>query len=158
MDKKNLLFEIKPKYKVPYILMTHLLDLIIILVILFYMGSLPNMLFKTISTAVIIAIFVFCFTALRRKHHNRLYFYRFYPDRLIYRDTFFNKKVKEIKYKNIKDIKYSQSFLQVFFKLGEITIITNDKNIMKKVIYLKLIPNVEKNYKRIEEVLNKKDD
>lgn len=158
MDKNDLILELKPKYKIPYIIITHFWDIFILGIVLIYIGSQPKMLFNTICATIVLILIFLCFLLLRRKHYNRLYFYRFYSDRLRYRDRYFSKKIKEIKYKNIKEIKYNQTFTQSRFKIGEITLITNDKNLLKKVVFLKAIPNVEKNFERIGEILDKKDD
>ena len=158
MDKKDLVFEIKPQYRVAYVLMNRFIDLLILLIVLAYLATRPNMLLTTILSAIIIFIGIFIYIALSRKHNNRYYYYRFYPDRLVYRNSFLNKKVKEIMYKDIKDVRYSRTFWQTIFKIGDITIITKDKTVMKKIRFLKLIPDVEKNYNRIENLLNKKDD
>ena len=77
---------------------------------------------------------------------NYQYYYRFFSDRLEYRDTFFNKNKKVIKYEDFKEIRYNQGFIQSKFNLGELWILTTNKSFFKKVVIFKPIPNIIKNY------------
>lgn len=85
---------------------------------------------------------------------NYQYYYKFFSDRLEYRDTFFNKNKKVIKYEDFKEIRYNQGFIQSKFNLGELWILTRNKSFFKKVVIFKTIPNVEKEYKRIIGIFN----
>ncbi len=106
-----------------------------------------------------IAVFVITLIAsivvliLKRKV-NEKYYYRFFSDRLEYRDTFFNKKKKIIKYEDFKEIRYNQGYMQSKFNLGELWILTRNKNFFKRIVIFKSIPNVEKEYKKITEIFN----
>lgn len=64
------------------------------------------------------------------------------------------KKIREIKYTEVKEVRYNQSFLQSRFNLGDIYIQTNNKNIFKRVVVLKFVTNVEKEYERIVKIFN----
>ncbi len=94
---------------------------------------------------------------LKRKINDK-YYYRFFSDRLEYRDTFFNKNKKVIKYEEFKEIRYNQGFIQSKFNLGELWILTRNKSFFKKVVIFKSIPNVEKEYGRITEIFNNQDE
>lgn len=104
--------------------------------------------------ATIIAVVLVTVITLLKSKRNKKYFYRFYTDKLIYRNTFFSKKTKEINYNEFKEVRYNQSFLQSKFNLGEIYILTNNKNFFKRILALKSIPNVEKNYEKIVKLFN----
>lgn len=80
--------------------------------------------------------------------------YKFYKDKLEYRDTYFRKKTKEVNYSDFKEIRYSQRFIQSKFNLGEIYISTNSKNLFNRFLILKLIPDVEENYEKIVKLFN----
>lgn len=90
---------------------------------------------------------------LKRKVSEK-YYYRFYTDRLEYRDAFFNKNEKVIRYEDFKEIRYNQGFMQSKFNVGELWIITRNKNFFKRIVIFKSIPNVEKEYKQIIEIFN----
>lgn len=104
--------------------------------------------------ATIIAVVLVTVITLLKSKRNKKYFYRFYKDKLVYKNTYFGNKVKEVNYNEFKEIRYNQTFIQSKFNLGEIYILTNNKNIFKKILTLKSIPNVEKNYEKIVEMFN----
>lgn len=91
---------------------------------------------------------------LLKKGRNKKYFYRFYADRLVYRDRFFTNKTREIMYSDFKEVRYNQGLLQSRFHLGELYILTNNRNFLNKIVHLKNVPNVEKNYEKIVELFN----
>lgn len=112
-----------------------------------------GLLIPTIIVFAIISIFEITVTLIKR-NLNKFCFYKFYEDKLIYRDTYFRKTEKEINYADFKEIRYNQSFTQSKFNIGDIYIYTNSKNIFNRIIILKLIPNVEENYEKITKIFN----
>ena len=153
MQNQDILFEIKPKYNIPYSIIIHFWDILIFGIVLVILGMQPAMT-KNIIIISIALVIICVIVMLLKSRRNKLYFYKFYPDRFKYRNTYFGNKVKEIKYKEIKEVRYNQTFLQSKFNLGELCIITNDKNILKRILFLKSIPNVQKNYERIVNLFN----
>lgn len=111
------------------------------------------MLKYTIVAALFVVLLVALIIFLKSKR-NKAYFYRFYTDKFAYCDTFFKNKVKEVDYQTFKEIRYNQSFWQSKFNLGEIYILTDNKNIFKKIITLKCVPNVVENYEKIIKLFN----
>lgn len=109
---------------------------------------------RNVIIATIIAVVLVTVITLLKSKRNKKYFYRFYKDKLVYKNTYFGNKVKEVNYNEFKEIRYNQTFIQSKFNLGEIYILTNNKNIFKKILTLKSIPNVEKNYEKIVEMFN----
>ncbi len=153
MQKQDVLFEIKPKYNILYSIITHFWDILIFAVVLVLLGMQPAM--KKNIIIISIALIMICvIVMLLKSKRNKSYFYRFCSDRFEYFNTYFGNKVKEIKYEEIKEVRYNQTFLQSKFNLGEIIIITNDKHILKKMLFLQSIPNVQKNYERIVNLFN----
>lgn len=104
--------------------------------------------------ATLLAIAIVAVVITLKKKRNEKYFYRFYTDKFIYHDTFFKNKNKEANYQDFKEIRYNQSFWQSKFNLGEIYILTNNKNIFKRIITIKAVPDVEKNYEEIVKLFN----
>lgn len=109
---------------------------------------------RNVIIATIIAVIIVTLIIILKSKRNKKYFYRFYKDKLVYKNTYFGNKTKELNYNEFKEIRYNQTFIQSKFNLGEIYILTNTKNIFKKILTLKSIPNVEKNYERIVKLFN----
>lgn len=112
-----------------------------------------GLLIPTIIVVAIISIFEVISTLIK-KNLSKSCYYKFYKDKLIYRDTYFRKKAKEVSYSNFKEIRYLQGFIQSKFNLGEIYISTNSKNLFNRFLILKLIPDVEENYEKITKIFN----
>lgn len=112
-----------------------------------------GLLIPTIIVFAMISMFEIISTLIRRKL-SKSCFYKFYEDRLVYRDTYFRKKAKEVDYKSFKEIRYNQGFIQSRFNIGEIYISTNSKNFFNRFLILKLIPDVEENYEKITKIFN----
>lgn len=85
---------------------------------------------------------------------NKGYYYKFYKDRLEYKNTLFSKKSKELKYEDFKEIRYNQGYIQSKFNLGELLILTNNKNFFKRVFIFKSIPDIKDNYEKITKIFN----
>lgn len=110
---------------------------------------LRNVIIATIIAAILVTLII-----ILKSKRNKKYFYKFYTNKLVYKNTYFGNKAKEVNYNEFKEIRYNQTFIQSKFNLGEIYILTNNKNIFKKILTLKSIPNVEKNYERIVKLFN----
>ncbi len=106
------------------------------------------MLVNTVIASIFVIITVVIIIFLKSKRNNK-YFYRFYSDRFTYIDTFWGRKAKVVKYSDFKEVRYNQGYLQSKFNVGEIYILTNRKNLFDRILLLKSIPDVEKNYEKI---------
>lgn len=153
MSNNNLLCKIKPKYNIAYSILSHLGDVAVCVFILVILAFQPNMIKNIVITAIAI-IMIALIILLFKSKCSKSFFYEFYPDRLKYKDTYFSKKVKELKYSEITEIRYNQTFLQSKFNLGEIDFLTSSKNIFKKVVSLTSVSNVKEKYERIVELFN----
>lgn len=110
---------------------------------------------NAIISGIIILLIFGTFVVLKCAR-NKKYFYKFYTDKFTCSNRFFSNKIKEIRYENIKDIRYSQGFLQSKFNLGEIYIETKHTPVFMKITALKNVPNVKKNFEKISEIVNPK--
>ena len=153
MSEENVLIEIKPKFSIPYYIISHFWDILVFAFIIVFIGAQQGMLIPALIVFGIMAAIQVGITLIRKKQSKK-FFYKFYQDRLVYRDTYFLNKIKEVSYTEFKEIKYYQGFVQSKFNVGQIYIITNSKNIFKNSIELKLIPNLEENYEKIIEIFN----
>ena len=81
------------------------------------------------------------------------YVFKFYKTKLIYEYTFFKKESKIIKYKDIKEVTYSQTFWERIFNLGQIQIKTNSGNIFNNGIDIDCIEDVEKVFDDIKKII-----
>ena len=98
----------------------------------------------------VIQLFILIF----RIKQNKVYFYKFYDDKLVYRNKFLKSKEEELPYKDFKEIKYIQGFMQSKFNVGDIYITTRSKNVFNKNFIISSIPDVEKNYQKIVKIFN----
>lgn len=112
-----------------------------------------GLLIPTIIVFAMVSIFEITSTLIRKKL-SKSCFYKFYADKLVYRDTYFRKKTKEVNYTEFKEIRYNQGYIQSKFNLGEIYISTNSKNLFNRFLILKLVPDVEENYEKITKIFN----
>ena len=89
-----------------------------------------------------------------KKYKNS--YYEFYSDKLIYNNKIKEDNKKEIKYTEMTQIKYSQTFLQTMFKLGTIIIYTNKEKILDKIIFINYVKDVKIVYEKILKVIGEK--
>ena len=89
-----------------------------------------------------------------KKYKNS--YYEFYSEKLIYNNKIKEDNKKEIKYTEMTQIKYSQTFLQTMFKLGTIIIYTNKEKILDKIIFINYVKDVKIVYEKILKVIGEK--
>ena len=61
-----------------------------------------------------------------------------------------------IKYTDMTQIKYGQTFLQIVFKIGTIMIYTNSKKITQRIIFINGVKDVKLVYEKILKVIGEK--
>ena len=91
-----------------------------------------------------------CITRLQYKKYS----YDLYKTKIIYRDSFLNITEKEVKYKFIREIVYTQSFIQRFFNIGNITMYTNAESGMGNGILIRSVENVKSVYDEVKKIIN----
>ena len=85
-----------------------------------------------------------------KKQYNNSY-YDFYKTKIVYKDKFMNVSETEIKYKHIREISIRQNFIQKFFNIGNIVLVTSAE---QGFIYIKDIENVYDIYNKVKEFIN----
>lgn len=152
MEEKNELLEIKPKFRIIYEIL-HRGSILLLLLILMLI---PSIIYKTLVVyliAVVIVAIVMTVVLLFEKQRYKSFEYKFYKDKLIFNSNFINVENKYIKYENVKEIKYVQSFLQTFFNLGDIIINTNAENGIDNGIVIYNIEDVKNVYNKLNSIV-----
>lgn len=156
MNKKDAKLKIKSRYNVIFdFLYNHAITLLIIILILVVLVS-KNQLVG-IGTVILIGYLVYLVakTIYNAKKYKNSY-YEFYSDKLIYNNKIKEDNKKEIKYTEMTQIKYSQTFLQTMFKLGTIIIYINKEKILDKIIFINYVKDVKIVYEKILKVIGEK--
>ena len=155
MEKDEIKMEIKPTFKLLYEFIQNNALTLVILILL----TIPIIQMKMILVYSIIlvgyAVFIILNLVYKRFRYKGMN-YIFYQDHLIYTDQFFHKNEIEIKYNDIKEIRYSQTFLERFFKIGTIIINTNSGNFLYNGIEIPKIDNLKENFDKMREVIDTK--
>ena len=156
MNKKDAKLKIKSRYNVIFdFLYNHAITLLIIILILVVLVSKNQLV--VIGTVILIGYLVYLVakTIYNAKKYKNSY-YEFYSDKLIYNNKIKEDNKKEIKYTEMTQIKYSQTFLQTMFKLGTIIIYTNKEKILDKIIFINYVKDVKIVYEKILKVIGEK--
>jgi membrane protein YdbS with pleckstrin-like domain len=157
MDKKEeVKLTIKPKYNVVFsFLYNHVTTLLIIILILVVLISENQLIEYGIAILVIYVIYLII-NAIYNKVKYRNSFYKFYSDKLVYNNKIKDDDEKEVKYTEMTQIKYGQTFLQTVFKIGTIMIYTNNKKITQRIIFINGVKDVKLVYEKILKVIGEK--
>ena len=147
---------LKPKYNVLFnFLYSHLTTLIIIILILAVLISEKKLIGYGVAILVVYLIYLVINTIYNKKK-ARNSIYKFYDDKLLYNNKIKDDDLQEVKYKDMNQIKYGQTFLQTIFKIGTIMIYTNNKKISKKFIVINDVKDVKLVYEKILKVMGEK--
>lgn len=157
MDKKEeVKLTIKPKYNVVFsFLYNHVTTLLIIILILAVLIS-ENQLIEYGVAILVIYVIYLIINAVYNKVKYRKSFYKFYSDKLVYNNKIKDDNEKDVKYTEMTQIKYGQTFLQTVFKLGTIMIYTNNKKITQRIIFINGVKDVKIVYEKILNVIGEK--
>lgn len=156
MEKKGRpLLSLKIKYNVLFnFLYNHVTTLLIILLIVGVLIAENQLVGYGIAILVVYLVYLII-SVLYNKAKYRNSMYNFYNDRLEYNNKI-NDDLQTVKYVNMTQIKYGQTFLQALFKIGNIVIYTDDKKITKKLIIIHDIKNVKMIYEKILKIMGEK--
>ena len=116
-------------------------------------GAINFSMLKIYMVFLAIMLVMFFVNMLIKKMKIESYVFKFYKTKLIYEYTFFKKESKIIKYKDIKEVTYSQTFWERIFNLGQIQIKTNSGNIFNNGIDIDCIEDVEKVFDDIKKII-----
>lgn len=156
MEKKGRpLLSLKIKYNVLFnFLYNHVTTLLIILLIVGVLIAENQLVGYGIAILVIYLLYLIISAIYNRiKYRNSIY--NFYSDRLEYNNKI-NDDLQTVKYVNMTQIKYGQTFLQTLFKIGNIVIYTDDKKITKRLIIIHDVKNVKMIYEKILKIMGEK--
>ncbi len=151
---------VKPTFKFTYMALPSIIFYIILIVILGVMfaimgGALGMFIFAIFAVAIFLVVgIIVLIHALITKKQFDCYTYDFYKTKVRYRDSFLNVSEKEVKYKYIREITMSQTFVQRFFNLGRIILFTNAETGPGNGIFIGSVENVNEVYKQIKEIID----
>ncbi len=156
MDKKNAKLTIKARYNVIFDFFTnHAMTLLIIVLVLIVLVAQNQLVGIGIAILVGYIIYLIIKSIYNVKRYKNSY-YKFYSDKLVYNDKLKEDNEKEIKYTEMTQIKYVQTFSQTIFKLGTIVIYTNKEKIFDRIIFINYVKDVKMVYEKILKVIGEK--
>lgn len=156
-----IIYKLKPKFDIFYKFLNTFFRVILFILIMNETISLLN---DTMSTIFLVLIFIYILGDLiiQKMQYDKLE-YNFYKEKVEYKDGFFNKEEKELKYSSIREVTMSQNVLERFCGIGKIKIYTtasnnnyNRKNSrsFQNGIFIHCVSNVEKQYKTIKKIID----
>lgn len=157
MDKKEeAKLILRPKYNVLFnFLYNHVTTLLIIILILAVLIAEKQLIGYGIAILVVYIAYLIINTIYNKvKYRNS--FFKFYSDKLVYNNKIKDDNEKEVKYTEMTQIKYGQTFLQTIFKLGTIMIYTDNKKITQRIIFINGVKDVKIVYEKILKVIGEK--
>lgn len=156
MDKKNAKLTIKARYNVIFDFFTnHAMTLLIIVLVLIVLVAQNQLVGIGIAILVGYIIYLIIKSIYNVKRYKNSY-YKFYSDKLVYNDKLKEDNEKEIKYIEMTQIKYVQTFSQTIFKLGTIVIYTNKEKLFDRIIFINYVKDVKMVYEKILKVIGEK--
>lgn len=168
IEDNQVIYEIKPEFNLLYKVLENtgiVLFYVIIFSLVFNFYRLWIIFPITlIATLVIVIIIVLIKTLIDKMQYNDLE-YNFYKTKIEYKDGFFNKEEKELKYKHIREITMSQGILERICGIGTIKIFTNASSGVynannhgsmrgRNGIYIHCIENVQEEYKKVKQIID----
>ena len=147
---------VKPTFKFSYMVLPTIISYTIF--ILTFCGIL---IFDSLFVAIMVALICFLllgFTIgikvlINKKQYNN-YAYDFYKTKIIYKDSFFNLSEKEVKYKYLREVTKRQNFIQRYFNIGNIIILSAADTGYASGICIANVENIDEIYKKIKEIIN----
>ena len=156
MEKKNAKLTIKARYNVIFDFFTnHATTLLIIVLVLVVLVAQNKLVGIGIAILVGYGIYLVIKSIYNVKKYRNSY-YKFYSDKLIYNNKLKEDAEKEIKYTDMTQIKYVQTFSQTIFKLGTIVIYTNKEKLFDRIIFINYVKDVKMVYEKILKVIGEK--
>lgn len=169
VEDNRIRFQLKPEFNVLYKLCHNIfLSIIYMVCICFGITNLYKLWFvypKTLMITIAIMMIYVIAKMIFEKMQYRDLEYNFYTTKIEYKDGFFNKEEKELKYKFIREITMSQNILQRFCGIGTIRIFTNassggyntgNHNNMRgrNGISIHCVENVQEQYRIIKQIID----
>lgn len=156
MPDNEVIFTIKPTFKLFYYLCGILVSVILIFVVFVIMAGYAEIEEMIIGgwivsgIILILGLIYVVFKAVQIKNME----YKFYRTKVEYTDSFLNKTQKEVKYKYIRETLLSRRIFDRIFGFGTIILFTNAETSFGNGIFIPCIVNSEEQYKKIKELLD----
>ncbi len=161
VEDNDILLQVKSKFKLIYFLMgIAILPIILGVFAAFITWASMSVdsdiaILRTIATWFVIVCTVIILVSIWfTKKQYKSFEYNFYRTKLIYHDSFINITEKEIKYKYIREVQMTQSFVQRWFNIGKILIYTNAESGMGNGINIVNAENPKETYANIKKVID----
>ena len=166
LNDDKVIFSLKPKFDLLYKVLKEGGSLLIVLFLFSYSSLyiLEGSLIFAIILLIVILYLVIKLPIEKKQYDNLVY--NFYKTKVEYKDGFINKEEKELKYKYIREVVMSQNILERFCGIGTIKIFTSASTGYnsrrgnmgsQNGIYIHCVPNVNKQYKRIKQIINQEE-
>ena len=156
IDDKEVILNVKPTYKVGYMILPYLFTFLLILICMglpMFLGDPEVGLIVSVGILIVMAI-IYGISYLFNKKQYDNYTYDFYKTKVNYKDSFLNVSEKEVKYKYIREVTMRQTFIQRFFNIGTIILFTNAETGIGNGICIVNVENVQEVYKKIKDVID----
>lgn len=169
VEDNVLKYRLKPRFHVLYKFLTNLgraLLYVFIIGIAILDSDIVSYFYKqAISIALIYIVVYIIVKMIFGKLQYNVMEYNFYKTKVEYKDGFFNKEEKELKYKFVREVIMTQNILERMCNIGTIRIFTtassgnygtNNHNGMrgKNGIYIHCVENVREQYEKIKQIID----
>ena len=163
VDDNNVVLNVKSKFKILYnsmgMIITASLFSIFLIILPFMFGIITGdggpIGFAIIMLVILLFIlFIWGISVLIQRAQYKKYNYDFYSTKVIYTDSFLNVTEKEVKYKFVREIVYTQGFIQRFFNIGNIMLYTNAESGFMNGILIRSVENVKEVYDNVKDIIN----
>ncbi len=167
-NNSEVLLELKPTFKFIYSILPNLKAPLIIFVIMLFAYiiafiktsafgklSFSEMLLITIAglaLPIVLTISGIIKGFIDKKQYKKIT-YTFYKDRIIFKDNFMNVMEVELKYKDLREITKSQSFMQRLLNIGNIVLFSNAEAGFASGIVMSDIANIDETYKKVKQIM-----
>lgn len=156
ISDKEVQLNVKPTYKIGYMVLPYIITFIVLLVCIVLPVSVGTDGIGILIAGMIFVIFaiIFGISYLFTKKQYDNYSYDFYKTKVIYRDSFLNVSEKEVKYKYIREVTMRQTIIQRIFNIGNVVLFTNAETGVGNGICIVNVENVQEVYKKIKDVID----
>lgn len=156
INDSTIILTVKPTFKFIYQFLPSFIVCLIILFIPFI-----SLIYTNITTFLLLTLFLVIFftiilsiiLVITKKQYDS-YTYNFYKTKVIYIDSFLNISEKEVKYKYIREVTMTQTFIQRLFNIGTIWLYTNAESGLNNGIRIISVENVSDVYNKIKSTIN----
>lgn len=160
-------YQLRPKYNFIYKTLSNIPGAIILAFILIVISSLVFGLtiYKALFLTVLFLLVIIISGTITDVLQYKNLVFNFYLTKVEYVDGFLSKVEKTVKYRNIREVFYSQTIVERILGLGTIKIITNatvgyyEENANHvsgggNGIYIHCVPNVKEQYEKIKQIID----